>query len=81
MKTEARSNLKRQYDKVVKLEVSLSAELQNLSKLASAVYGEDLIASLCNGGEIEFRTCDSLGIPDTEKNPITIEELIEPIDK
>ena len=33
----------------------LSAALEELSNIATEIYGEDLQADLCGGGEIEFR--------------------------
>ena len=33
----------------------LSAALGELSDIATEIYGEDLQADLCGGGEIEFR--------------------------
>ena len=33
----------------------LSAALEELSNIATKIYGEDLQADLCEGGEIEFR--------------------------
>lgn len=49
--------------------------LEDLSILASEAYGEDLVANLCNGGEIEFRTSND---PDGLNSDcfIRIEDLI-----
>lgn len=37
----------------------LELRLGELSAIASEIYGEELRADLCNGGEIEFRTKDN----------------------
>jgi hypothetical protein len=49
------TELRRTVRRVFELENRLSLELSNLSSIASEIYGEDLQADLCNGGEIEFR--------------------------
>lgn len=57
MKKKFRS-LTRVNANVINKAVDLSNELQKLSIIASEIYGEELIANLCNGFEIEFRTMD-----------------------
>lgn len=49
------TELRRAVRAVLDLENKLSLELNNLSSIATEIYGEDLQADLCNGGEIEFR--------------------------
>lgn len=48
--------VKRQYQKVLDISTMLSNSLQFLSIAASQLYGEELDAQICAGGEIEFRT-------------------------
>ena len=48
--------VKRQYQKVLQASRMLSNSLQYLSIAASRLYGEELDAQICAGGEIEFRT-------------------------
>ena len=48
--------VKRQYQKVLQASRMLSHSLQFLSIAASRLYGEELDAEICAGGEIEFRT-------------------------
>ena len=49
---------KRQYQKVLDASIVLSNSLQFLSIAASRLYGEELDAEICAGGEIEFRTAN-----------------------
>ena len=54
---------KRQYQKVLGASIVLNNSLQFLSIAASQLYGEKLVAEICAGGEIEFRTVnDSDGL-------------------
>ena len=48
--------VKRQYQKALDASIRLSNSLQFLSVAASRLYGEELEAEICAGGEIEFRT-------------------------
>ena len=48
--------VKRQYQKVLEASTVLSNSLQFLSIAVSQLYGEELVAEICAGGEIEFRT-------------------------
>ena len=50
--------VKRQYQKVLQASRILSNSLQFLSIAASQLYGEELIAEIYAGGEIEFRTAN-----------------------
>ena len=50
--------VKRQYQKVLQASRMLSNSLQFLSVAASRLYGEELDAQICAGGEIEFRTAN-----------------------
>lgn len=50
-RTELRRALRRVYD----ADNNLNAALTHLSEIASIIYGEDLQADICGGGEIEFR--------------------------
>ena len=51
--------VKRQYQKVLDASTVLSNSLQFLSIAASQLYGEELDAEICAGGEIEFRTANN----------------------
>ena len=51
--------VKRQYQKALQASRMLSDSLQLLSIAASRLYGEELDAQICAGGEIEFRTADN----------------------
>ena len=50
-----RTELRRAERRVLDAANRLSAALGELSDIASEIYGEDLQADLCGGGEIEFR--------------------------
>ena len=57
MKRDSRINLvKRRYQSALHASIRLSNSLQLLSIAASQLYGEELDAEICAGGEIEFRT-------------------------
>lgn len=56
----------------------LQLRLEELSVMASEIYGEELDADLCNGGEIEFRTKDN---PDGLNDiALRIEDVIAKLD-
>lgn len=50
-----RVELRRAEKRVLDAANRLSASLGELSNVATEIYGEDLQADLCEGGEIEFR--------------------------
>jgi hypothetical protein len=50
-----RTELRRAERRVLDAANRLSAALGELSDIATEIYGEDLQADLCGGGEIEFR--------------------------
>lgn len=56
--------LKKLETNVLNASAQLNAALGKLSSVASEIYGEKLIADLCGGGEIEYRTVDSNGYID-----------------
>lgn len=57
MKKDSQINLvKRYYQSALDASIMLSNSLQLLSIAASQLYGEELDAQICAGGEIEFRT-------------------------
>lgn len=57
MKRYSQINLvKRHYQSALDASLMLSNSLQLLSIAASQLYGEELDARICAGGEIEFRT-------------------------
>ena len=49
------TELRRAERRVFNASNRLSAALEELSNIATEIYGEDLQADLCGGGEIEFR--------------------------
>jgi len=53
-------------NKVLSLNIDLSNKLQDLARAASERLGYDVVADLCNGGEIEFRRIMDDGVPDTD---------------
>lgn len=50
--------VKRRYQDALHAFIMLSNSLQLLSITASQLYGEELDAQICAGGEIEFRTAN-----------------------
>lgn len=60
MKRDSQIKLvKRRYRSALRASLMLSNSLQLLSIAASQLYGEELDAQICAGGEIEFRTADN----------------------
>lgn len=62
--------------RVQALSISLSSKLQELARAASERLGYEVVADLCNGGEIEFRRVMEDGVPDTD-SCIRIEDILE----
>lgn len=60
-----RTELRRAKRRVLDAADRLSAALGELSDIATEIYGEDLQADLCGGGEIEFRRRNDDGYFDT----------------
>ena len=59
MERDSQINLfKRHYQDALHAFIMLSNSLQLLSIAASQLYGEELVAEICAGGEIEFRTAN-----------------------
>lgn len=56
--------LKKLETNVLNASAQLSAALGKLSSVASEIYGEEVKADLCGGGEIEYRTVNSKGYID-----------------
>lgn len=50
------NELNKAYKKVLEYNNKLMCALEKLSAISSDLYGEELVANICNGGEIEFRT-------------------------
>ena len=68
-------DLNKAYEKVLDCENKLMCALEKLSVIASDLYGEELVANICNGSEIEFRTeSDPDGLDSTS---LRIEDIIE----
>lgn len=60
MERDSQINLvKRRYQSALRASIILSNSLQLLSIAASQLYGEELDAQICAGGEIEFRTTNN----------------------
>ena len=75
MKKDSQINLvKRYYQSALHASIMLSNSLQLLSIAASHLYGEELDAKICAGGEIEFRTAND---PDGLNSiPLSIEDIL-----
>ena len=75
MKKDSQINLvKRYYQSALHASIMLSNSLQLLSIAASQLYGEELNAQICAGGEIEFRTVND---PDGLNSiPLSIEDIL-----
>ena len=59
MQRDSQINLvKQHYQSALHASLMLSDSLQLLSIAASQLYGEELDAQICAGGEIEFRTAN-----------------------
>jgi hypothetical protein len=68
-------DLNKAYEKALDCENELRGVLEKLSAIASDLYGEELLANICNGSEIEFRTEYD---PDGFKSiSLRIEDIIE----
>ena len=76
MKRDSQINLvKQHYQNALHASIMLSNSLQLLSIAASRLYGEELDAQICAGGEIEFRTVDN---PDGLNGmALRIEDILE----
>ena len=61
--------------KVLDASAELSSALGQLGAAASEILGYEVVAEICNGGEIEFREVDSDGIADSF-SCILIEEIL-----
>ena len=73
-----KKQLLKEYKKALDAENAANIALQELSRTASDVLGEDVIADICVGGEIEFRHVDECGAAD-EYDTILLEDIIERI--
>lgn len=68
-------DLNKAYEKALNYQNKLMCTLEDLSIIASDLYGEELVANICNGSEIEFRIEDD---PDgLESISLRIEDIIE----
>lgn len=54
--------LREREERIVVLTGKIQHELAMLAKQASKIYGNPLIADLCNDGEIEYRLADNDGM-------------------
>lgn len=59
-KDSLRKKLLKAYNKALDDDARLSASLQILGSIASEYYGEDVVADICSGCEIEFRFSDDI---------------------
>ena len=67
--------LNKAYEKALDCNNKLMCALEKLSIIASNLYGEELLANICNGSEIEFRTeSDPDGLDSTS---LRIEDIVE----
>ena len=73
--------IRKLYDEVLRQKNKLDNAIELLSKRASEIYGEDLVADLCSGFEIEFRLSDYNDPYSTGENDQLIETTIEELEK
>ena len=59
----------------MKLDNRLACKMGKLGRLATEIYGEEIIADMCTGSEIEFRRLDDDGSVDADST-IRIEYII-----
>lgn len=62
-------------NKILSISSDLTSKLQELARIASEKLGYDVVADLCNGGEIEFRRIMDDGVPDTD-SCILLEDIL-----
>lgn len=70
------ARLDKAYNEALSLNDKLSLKLQELSTIASEIYGQQLNADICSGSEIEFRISVYDVLSDDE-SCIRIEDIIE----
>lgn len=63
------------YGDCLKLDNRLECKMSELGRLATEIYGEELVADMCAGSEIEFRRLDDDGFVDADST-IRIEDII-----
>lgn len=63
------------YGDCLKLDNRLECKMDKLGRLATEIYGEELIADMCAGSEIEFRRLDDNGFVDADST-IILEDII-----
>ena len=63
-------------DRIYRLSSDLTGELERLSSVATDILGYEVIADLCSGGEIEFRSTNKEGYVDVFSN-IRFEDVIK----
>ena len=73
--------IRKLYNEVMIQKIKLDNALERLSKKASEIYGKELIADFCSGGEIEFRLSDYDNPNATYENDFCIETTIEELEK
>lgn len=69
------------YDEVIRQKNNLDNAIEQLGKRASEIYGKELVADFCSGGEIEFRLSDYDNPHSTYENDFCIETTIEELEK
>ena len=67
-------------NKALAAENELNKQLSAMGVLASEILGYEVVADLCAGSEIEFRTVDGNGYVDAFST-ILIEDVLKEIDK
>lgn len=73
--------IRKLYNEVMIQKIKLDNAIERLSKKASEIYGKELIADFCSGGEIEFRLSDYDNPNATYENDFYIETTIEELEK
>ena len=64
------------YGDCISLNNRLECKMGKLALLATDIYGEELVADICSGSEIEFRRLDDNGFVDAD-SAILIEDIIK----
>lgn len=73
--------IRKLYNEVIIQKIKLDNAIERLSRKASEIYGKQLIADVCSGGEIEFRLSDYDNPNATYENDFYIETTIEELEK
>ena len=70
-----REKLLKLHQKVLDLENKMIGVKEELAIQASKILGYEVVADICDGSEIEFRTIDEMGYPDANST-ILLEDIL-----